>query len=196
MAIARINNDLFFDAEELAYARFEDIDDNPTAFLRFRGGTSETVSGEAARQLAEYLNHTNASRGGQLRPEIPIPNQDGTASPSEEVARPPIRLRAINAFVGDKKGWYHRSGAPESEYFVAFVNAKGSCSMRTWDAGSGIFLGKEYRAGDWQEQFSDFVEGSTRLTVQAQPNLERDCDPRLPDRILNELQSQLKGRFR
>jgi hypothetical protein len=90
-----------------------------------------------------------------------------------------------------KKGWFFsRSGNRPA--ILAFVNAKGSCSVRSYDVQTGIFLGKNYRPGDYQDSFSDLVSGSAELTIDSQPNLERDCKERLPDRVLSYLNNQIR----
>lgn len=90
-----------------------------------------------------------------------------------------------------KKGWFFaRSGNRPA--ILAFVNAKGSCSVRSYDVKTGIFLGKTYRPGDYQDSFSDLVSGAAELTIDSQPNLERDCKERLPDRVLSYLKNQIR----
>lgn len=53
-----------------------------------------------------------------------------------------------------------------------------------FDAEKGLFLGKEYFSGNYQDQFADLIRGAVAVTVQFQPNLERDCKERLPERLL------------
>jgi hypothetical protein len=90
-----------------------------------------------------------------------------------------------------KKGWFFsRSGNRAA--FLAFVNAKGSCSVRSYDVQTGIFLGRNYRPGDYQDSFSDLVRGAVELTIESQPNLERECKERLPDRVWSYLKNQIR----
>jgi hypothetical protein len=89
-----------------------------------------------------------------------------------------------------EKGWYFGKGDNGRKYFFAFVNAKGSCSMRAFDAEHGVFQGREYKSGDFQDAFSEYVKPSVALRVTRQPNLERDCKDRLPSAILAELKRQ------
>lgn len=90
-----------------------------------------------------------------------------------------------------KKGWFFsRSGNRPA--ILAFVNAKGSCSVRSYDVQTGIFLGKTYRPGDYQDSFSDLVRGAAELTIDSHPNLERECKERLPDRVLSYLKNQIR----
>jgi hypothetical protein len=89
-----------------------------------------------------------------------------------------------------KKGWFF-SQSGNRPAILAFVNAKGSSSVRSYDVQTGIFLGKTYRSGDYQDSFSDLVKGAVELTIDSQPNLERDCKERLPDRVLKYLKNQI-----
>jgi Endonuclease NucS C-terminal domain len=93
-----------------------------------------------------------------------------------------------------EKGWYYWKGKNNRDYFLAFVNAKGSCSMRRFEAGGGAFLGREYKSGDYQDSFSDYVKAASPLYVSRQPNLERDCKTRLPSYVLSELKQQVLGK--
>jgi hypothetical protein len=95
-----------------------------------------------------------------------------------------------------EKGWYYWEGKNGRGYFLAFVNAKGSCSMRRFEADGGAFLGKEYKSGDFQDTFADYLKSAVPLYVSRQPNLERDCKNRLPSFILSELRQQTQGKTR
>lgn len=94
-----------------------------------------------------------------------------------------------------EKGWHHWVDKDGHEYFLAFVNAKGSCSVRRFDASSGTALRKEEnRKGDYRDSFSEYLEQATPLQLSRQPNLERDCRKRLPSSTLTELQQQIKAK--
>jgi hypothetical protein len=90
-----------------------------------------------------------------------------------------------------QKGWYYWADQNGKGYFLAFVNQKGSCSMRRFDAQTGAFLGKEYDSGKYQAAFQEFVASSIPLALSHQPNLERTCRERLPDEALLELRGQV-----
>jgi hypothetical protein len=97
------------------------------------------------------------------------------------------------------KGWYYYKDEldfldekTERRYFLAFVNAKGSCSIRTFDADTGRFEGKKYYPGHYQEAFAGTISKATELTVKSQPNLERDCKERLPETVLAYLKKQVQ----
>lgn len=190
-----IHEHFFIDPETLSFVRFEDMEENPTAILRFKDGSSETVNGEAASRLQERL-----SSGPEPQ------KHPGKKDPPAATAQMPKSLDPIGLILdadagldlGDesyprrrKKGWFYRKEKDEREHFLAFVNAKGSCSLRTFNAKNGIFRGKVYRSGDYQDNFATLIQGATELTVQNQPNLERDCSERLPENILAELRNQI-----
>jgi len=91
-----------------------------------------------------------------------------------------------------EKGWYFLDGENK---ILAFVNAKGSCSMRQFDANDGTFLGKENKKnGDYQVCFSEILKGATSLYVREQPNLGKGCKHRLPSNVLTELRQQVIGK--
>jgi hypothetical protein len=87
------------------------------------------------------------------------------------------------------KGWFFIMNEGQG-YFAATANAKGSCSLRIFNSGTGQFLNKTYRRGDYREAFRDILDNARPLQVTRQPNLERDCRPRLPTDVLEELQRQ------
>jgi hypothetical protein len=64
--------------------------------------------------------------------------------------------------------------------------------MRTFDANTGRFIAKKYRAGNYQQEFADVIQNATELMVSPQPNLERDCKVSLPESVLAHLQKQTK----
>ena len=89
------------------------------------------------------------------------------------------------------KGWFHWKDSSGRGYFLAFVNARGSCSMRVFEEMSGAFRGKEYKSGSYEEGFSEHLGSAVQLRVSRQPNLERDCKHALPSHTLSELQNQI-----
>lgn len=91
-----------------------------------------------------------------------------------------------------QKGWFYWISSEGRPYFLAFVNAKGSCSMRCFEAENGAFVRKDYMVGDYQESFSDYVRRATQVFVSRQPNLERDCKFQLPSSTLLELKRQVQ----
>ncbi len=90
-----------------------------------------------------------------------------------------------------ERAWYYCNQAGRNPTFLAFVNAKGSCSMRVFAANDGSFMGKQYAGGDFQEAFRDFILASNSLSVSRQPSLEKECKERLPSTVLAELRRQL-----
>jgi len=120
-----------------------------------------------------------------------LPTVDSSKSTSrerhEDFGRGPAKV---------EKGWYYWEGKNGRGYFLALVNAKGSCSMRRFEADGGTFLGKDRKSGDFQENFSDYLKMAVPLYVSRQPSLERDCKNRLPSFILSELREQIQGKPR
>jgi hypothetical protein len=99
--------------------------------------------------------------------------------------------RSVESFSDSAKGWFFVKRDGRS-YLAATANAKGSCSLRIFDAGTGEFLKKQYSRGNYQDAFRDCLGGATKLRVRSQPNLERDCKPQLPSDILQELKAQFQ----
>ena len=107
-----------------------------------------------------------------------------------EDGRPFAATAPSMPFIGRNKAWFHRKDENGRKYILAFVNAKGSCSLRNFDE-NGIFLGKHYWSGNYQDQFAELLVGAVELTVNSQPNLERDCKERLPAPLLSYLRKQI-----
>jgi Endonuclease NucS len=91
-----------------------------------------------------------------------------------------------------EKGWYYLDAGNGRGYFAAFVNARGSCSMRLFDTQDGAFRKKTYKTGNFQESFSHELASTVRLHLSRQPNLERDCRVGLPETVLAELRAQIQ----
>jgi hypothetical protein len=89
-----------------------------------------------------------------------------------------------------EKAWYFSPSTMEKPAFLAFVNAKGNCSMRIFDAEDGSFLGRRYAGGDYREAFQQYITGSISMNVARQPNLENNCKQQLPSAVLSELRAQ------
>jgi hypothetical protein len=183
MALTKITNNLFLELESLACATFADMDRDPRANIYFLGGGTESVTGESAALLYELLekNHPNGNR-------VPVADNSGTPpSPAGEI----VLQTTPFPWAARTKAWYHRLDETGRGMFLAFINAKGSCSLRTFDADKGIFIKRHYRSGNYQNQFFELLNGATELTVPYQPNLERDCKERLPKEILTYLREQI-----
>jgi len=92
----------------------------------------------------------------------------------------------------ERKVWIHWPSPVGQKYFLAFVNQFGSCSLRKFDAGTGLFLGMQRGGGDFQLAFKPYFHEGNRLNLSRQPNLQVQCRPKLPDWVLAELQRQIK----
>lgn len=183
MALTKITDNLFLELESLACATFADMDKDPKASIYFLGGGAESVTGESATLLYELLekDHPNG-------PSVPVANSSGVtpAGPDE------LKFQTTPfPWAARTKAWYYRVDETGRGMFLAFINAKGSCSLRTFDADKGIFIKRHYRSGNYQDQFADLLNGASELTVPYQPNLERDCKERLPKEILTYLRNQI-----
>jgi len=93
-----------------------------------------------------------------------------------------------------KKGWYLWKCEGDREHILAFANNKGACSLRPFDAATGMALKKiPNRKGEYQVAFAEYLANSTPLSVTRQPDLDRGCKKRLPELVLAELQQQIKS---
>jgi antitoxin component of MazEF toxin-antitoxin module len=93
-----------------------------------------------------------------------------------------------------KTGWYLWKDQDNREHILAFVNAKGSSSLRPFDARNGNALKRSAnRKGDYQDAFAEYLVNSIPLQLTRQPNLEHDCKKRLPASVFTELQQQIKS---
>jgi len=122
------------------------------------------------------------------------PNNDDdkkrTASLQKNVS---LSSRTANNFLGTnrvERAWYLSTSAVGRPAYLAFVNAKGNCSMRVFDADDGSFLGRRYAGGDYRAAFRDYIQASIPVNVTRQPNLEEQCKKQLPSTILAELKRQ------
>jgi hypothetical protein len=146
------------------------------------GLTVERQKVVAYAEIAKGIFHQLFGR------DLPITND---AADSKSLLDAAIPRRTLEHFADSAKGWFFVNSDGRT-YFAATANAKGSCSLRIFDAGTGEFLKKQYSRGNYQEAFRDFLVGATRLRVRSQPNLERDCRPQLPADILHELKGQFQ----
>jgi hypothetical protein len=185
------DENLFLDLNALDLVRFEDGSQEPTATLKFGGGGSETITGNAAVALRRQL-------GGLSGSEIGV-NEDPQTQPSDRSAEvadqsPPQSRRNFVVpplFLGRNKAWFYRMDEKGQAHILAFVNAKGSCSVRPFDAETGVALVKRYGSGPYEQHFADLMKGAIPLTVEIQPNLERDCKFRLPGPVFAVLREQI-----
>jgi hypothetical protein len=90
-----------------------------------------------------------------------------------------------------ERAWYFSPSGLGKPAFLAFVNAKGNCSMRVFDAEDGSFLGRRYTGGDYREAFREYILEATPVTVTRQPSLENECKQQLPSAVLAQLKRQV-----
>ncbi len=197
MNLEPLDGNTFLDLDAIMFVRFDGVDEDETAILKFRNGEAETLTGESARQLHNRLSHREDGSGPLTEP-APTFTPEGSGPTIKASSPTSIHLRTLvvqnsSVLLGRNKAWFHRTSEDGRALILAFVNAKGSCSVRTFEADRGTNLGKHYRSGNYQEQFADLLDGATELTVDSQPNLERDCKQRLPERLLAYLRKQIEN---
>jgi hypothetical protein len=152
------------------------------------------ISQKKFRDVAEEVGYVFKSEVSVSGPKAPIVFEQTIQHVSED-------CKVFDSLCEDfplqpskvEKAWYHWQGKNRTCYFLAFVNARGSCSMRTFEAESGAFRRREYKSGDYQLAFSGFLRTATPLYVSRQPNLDRDCRDRLPATTLSELKHQIES---
>jgi hypothetical protein len=185
--LTRLDKDTAINLEAIAFVKFSGDSDALEATVNFLGSTTSTVafSGEAANTLSEMTNDPAEA-----------PSTADRAEAEEPFADP------FHSGFARTKAWYYYKREldfldlkDERRYFLAFVNAKGSCSIRTFDADTGRFESKKYYSGPYQEAFAGIIRDATELTIRSQPNLERDCRERLPEPVLADLKKQVKERL-
>ena len=135
------------------------------------------ISEKRFRDIAAEVNYVFES-------ETKIPRE--SSGINRVMVAPPTKL------VNDKKPWYYWQDQDNKWYILTFRNGKGGCSLRRWEAEDGKFLEKKYKSGNYQEQFAEYLKTAQPLCLSRQPNLERDCNKRLPEWILDELKSILQ----
>ena len=150
---------------------------------------TQTFKAEAALALRKHLD------GGAYSAPQENPAQVNVGSPASAKDKEPVKshdsLYAFSFNEEQKKSWYFVKDPNGQKYFLAMVNAKGSCSMRSFEAETGRFLTKAYGTGDFRQHFSPYLKAATELIVRRQPNLERDCRERLPAEVLDTLKRQI-----
>src|SRR5690242_10128951 len=94
MPLMHIHSNLLIDPESLTFVRFENMDQDPTVFLRFKDGSSETVTGEAAALLQERLNSpqpTSPETSASHAPALDVAASEDERTPEEEGTPGPFR---------------------------------------------------------------------------------------------------------
>jgi len=149
----------------------------------------ENLTGDAARILYKHVSEQEGLI--QSAREEPSANLGAATTPNETASAEPLDLLSDQVGI-QKKGWYYVEDSKGRGFFIALINAKGSGSTRTFDAGTGRFLGKRYnKKATYQDHFVPQLKNPRELSVDEQPNLERDCRQQLPQSILSQLKKQL-----
>jgi hypothetical protein len=180
--VIKLTTTIFINPEALAYVEFTPTDRETEAHLLFVAGEELTLQGVAATHLQNYLNALPLawSETDSSATEI------SRAHPTHPTAPPPLELPFR------KKAWFFCRDREGREVILALVNRGQSCSVRTFEANTGIFVTKLTGSGSYRDSFRDLLTRSVELTVPYQPNLDRNCKERLPGPILKHLRQQIK----
>jgi uncharacterized protein len=105
------------------------------------------------------------------------------ADPAREAAKGPSK--------SNEKAWFFLAGAEENTgRFALFANAKGSCSVRVFDALTGRLLEKQVKKkAVFREAFSEMLAGVLPLHPE-HLDMHQDFDEQLPADVLEEFQLQ------
>ncbi|MCC6394777.1 MAG: hypothetical protein IT167_29555 [Bryobacterales bacterium] len=163
------------------------MEDNDVAFLMLM--SIERDRDLLDVQIAEKRLELYNIQAGQVPAVASISEEPSGQEHSAESkpSSPPATMKV-------ERGWYYVLQTNGSGQFLAFANAKGSCSLRRFDASDGTALPREAnRHGDYRVSFATEIKAARPLTVSHQPNLERDCKKRLPSTVLSELQKQVES---
>jgi hypothetical protein len=182
MSLVAIEDGTFINEDAIAWVQFSSQDGQPQATVHFL---------VAHPQQGEFIKHTFVGSAADGLRDLGERIETAGIEPSQGGARgknvTAVDLRPIRK----KKAWFF-SPFGDRPLILALVNAKGACSVRSYDAGTGFFVGKTYRSGDYQDAFSDLVGASVELIIDTQPNLERDCRERLPETVMDRLKPQIE----
>jgi antitoxin component of MazEF toxin-antitoxin module len=159
------------------------MEDNDVAFLMLM--SIERDRDRLDVEIAEKRLELYGIQAG----EVPTAAEetDAPSAQSTEVDTPTTRKKV-------ERAWYYLPQQDGNGQFLALANAKGSCSLRRFDAQNGTAIPKvKNRPGDYRDSFSTEIQGAIPLVVSKQPNLEHDCKERLPITTLEELQEQVQA---
>ena len=137
------------------------------------------ISEKKYRDVAAEVGYDFGSEVPRTPNLQPLPHS--ALAPKPSGLRTPFKI---------EKAWGYSSESDGRVYFLAFVNAKGNCSVRTFDS-NGFFLSREYGSGDYQDAFEERYKRARVMALSRQPNLEQSCRERLPDWVLAEFSGQV-----
>ncbi len=202
-----------------ARARTEEDEKLQAEWQAKRKALREDSSGEVLRHydrvlklrgsaLAEAIDHKCAACQVMLRPQV---NNDVRTNEqivvcdschrilyfiAEHQTRPEEKHDKQSSAHGYtvEKAWYYVANEGPNGAFIAFVNHRGSCSMRKFDALSGQLIKKKVeKSPTFKEAFPSLIEAGIPVYVE-QPNLEEECGEALPSDVLEELRHQVGGK--
>lgn len=112
--------------------------------------------------------------------------------PAHQAAEADRQNKRAKAGFTVEKAWYYIPDWKGQEVFVAYVNHLGSSSHRVWDVATGTLIDKQVvEDSTFKEAFRIEIESGRKVHVDAQPNLEEECNPVLPGKVLDELRAQV-----
>ena len=103
------------------------------------------ISEKKFRDVAKEVGYVFRSEARTSMPAPPVDSFPLTSEfPAPRVAANREDFPCRPAKV--EKGWFYWRGKNDRGYFLAFVNARGSCSLRRFELESGAFLGLKYKS--------------------------------------------------
>ena len=187
--LSRLSENVLVDSSALDLVRFDE--DGPAVHLMFKNGTSATVHGKDASEMRSLFMSSAGVGGTAMPPDVSSEPTEGhmQAAVGEHQGFIPDLDEILSS--GKKKAWFYRTTEDGKHLILACANVGGSCSVRLFDAQTGLALSKRYGSGSFREFFSDLIDGATGITVDSQPNLARECKQRLPERVFTQLRQQI-----
>lgn len=149
---------------------------------------------EAVRNCQEIIV-SELFHAGDGKPvlETRAPEASGSTAKEYQTNQPVVASQKGRTMNSKRETvWYFWKDQNGKKRFLAFVNAKGSCSIRAFDAESGDADRKRpNQPGDFREVFRDYLRSCISLPASPEVNLEEKCKVRLPSPILAELRRQI-----
>lgn len=158
------------------------IPKNLIEFLDDNGIQHAEITKAEYKQVAEEVGYEFSSEKGKDMP-------DASMRTSTAPRLPAPSSHAVNTGTQSREtSWYFWVDGDGRRFLLAFVNGKGSCSLRPFDADTGVaFKRPPNQRGDYQLVYRDTLKSALSLPVKPKVSLEKDCKERLPSPLLEEL---------
>jgi len=135
------------------------------------------------RDVAEEVGYTFTSE--QIR-------SDERHEPSPSQYFSPVLKQRQGGSATRETAWYYWVSPDGEKCLLAFVNAKGSCSVRAFDAEMGSAYKKpKNQRGNYREVYKECLQSAIPLPARPKVNLDKNCKARLPGPVLDELRRQI-----